>query len=138
MKSIAEPNATEKDYAKYGLDKPDLTATVGAGSARATIVIGKADERGSSTRATCRVDDRHHRPALVNALRNGPIRSAQGRVRVPVVHGDEAGDHARHHHGGVREGRREGRRLHLEAAEPAKDVDGSAVDSLLSALSACR
>ena len=36
MKSIAEPAAAEKDLAKYGLDKPEMTATVGAGSTRAT------------------------------------------------------------------------------------------------------
>jgi len=53
MKSITEPAAAEKEYAKYGLDKPELTATVGAGSTRATIAIGKATRAGSSTPGTC-------------------------------------------------------------------------------------
>lgn len=46
MKSIAAPDAPEKDLGKYGLDKPAYTAVVGAGSAKATLAVGKANEAG--------------------------------------------------------------------------------------------
>lgn len=36
-----------KDLKKYGLDKPQATATVGAGSARATLAIGSKKDDGS-------------------------------------------------------------------------------------------
>jgi hypothetical protein len=71
MKSIVAPEAAEQNLAKYGLDKPELTATVGAGSARATIAIGKADESGNlyardlSRPMVVTID-----PALINALKN--------------------------------------------------------------------
>jgi len=47
MKSLVAAEVADGDLAKYGLDKPALTATVGAGSARATLAIGKADETGN-------------------------------------------------------------------------------------------
>lgn len=47
MKSIAAPDVAPPDLAKYGLDKPAVTATVGAGSARAVLAIGKADDSGN-------------------------------------------------------------------------------------------
>ena len=46
MKSIVASDVADKDLGKYGLDKPAWTATVGAGSARASLAIGKADEAG--------------------------------------------------------------------------------------------
>jgi hypothetical protein len=43
MKSIAAPEAT--DLKQYGLDKPQVTATVGLGSSQASLLLGtKADE----------------------------------------------------------------------------------------------
>lgn len=47
MKSIAAAEAPADGLAQYGLDKPSVTATVAAGSARATIVIGKEAEPGT-------------------------------------------------------------------------------------------
>jgi hypothetical protein len=47
MKSIVAAEVSDPDLAKYGLDKPALTATIGAGSARATLALGKADETGN-------------------------------------------------------------------------------------------
>jgi hypothetical protein len=47
MKSIVAAEVSDLDLAKYGLDKPALTATIGAGSARATLALGKADESGN-------------------------------------------------------------------------------------------
>ncbi len=47
MKSIVAAEVADGDLAKYGLDKPALTATIGAGSARATLALGKADEAGN-------------------------------------------------------------------------------------------
>ena len=73
MKSIAAPDAAEKDLAKYGLDKPELTATVGAGSTRATLAVGKTDESGNvfardvTNSMVVTID-----PSLINALRNTP------------------------------------------------------------------
>jgi hypothetical protein len=45
MKSIRAPEATE--FRQYGLDKPQLTAILGAGSARATLEMGDKAEDGS-------------------------------------------------------------------------------------------
>jgi hypothetical protein len=41
MSTLVEENAT--DLAKYGLDKPSTTVTVGSGSAKATLVVGKTE-----------------------------------------------------------------------------------------------
>jgi len=46
MKAIVAADVPEKDLAKYGLDKPAVTASVLAGSAKATLAIGKAAEGG--------------------------------------------------------------------------------------------
>lgn len=46
MKSIVASDVADKDLAKYGLDTPAWIATVGAGSARASLTIGKADASG--------------------------------------------------------------------------------------------
>ena len=40
MKSIAADDAAPADLKKYGLDKPDVTVNVNAGSARATLLVG--------------------------------------------------------------------------------------------------
>ena len=45
MKAIAADAAA--DPTPYGFDKPELTVTVGAGSSRATLVVGKAGEAGT-------------------------------------------------------------------------------------------
>lgn len=42
MSTLVEENAA--DLAKYGLDKPSMTVTVGTGSAKATLVVGKTDK----------------------------------------------------------------------------------------------
>lgn len=47
MKSIVADEASEKDLIKYGLDKPSVTIAVTAGSARATLALGKAADAGS-------------------------------------------------------------------------------------------
>lgn len=137
MKSVAEPQASEKDYAKYGLDRPDLTATVGAGSTRATIVIGKADQSGFQyardvSKPTIVTID----PALVNALRNNAdsfrpkdvfeFRSFTA-TRLEITRGattvafEKATD---------KDGLSTWKRI-----DPAKDVESTAMDSLLGALS---
>jgi hypothetical protein len=41
MSTLVEENAT--DLAKYGLDKPSMTVTVGSESAKATLVVGKTE-----------------------------------------------------------------------------------------------
>lgn len=45
MKSIAAPNAT--DLKPYGLDKPSVTVTLGSGSSKAGLAIGKAAAEGT-------------------------------------------------------------------------------------------
>ena len=40
MKSIAADDATPADLKKYGFDKPEATVNLGAGSARATLLVG--------------------------------------------------------------------------------------------------
>jgi hypothetical protein len=40
MKSLVADNATPADLKKYGLDKPDATVTINAGSTRATFLVG--------------------------------------------------------------------------------------------------
>ncbi|MCX6537922.1 MAG: DUF4340 domain-containing protein [Acidobacteria bacterium] len=47
MKSFVADDVPEKDLAKYGLDKPDVTVTVVSGSVRATLAIGKGAEGGN-------------------------------------------------------------------------------------------
>jgi hypothetical protein len=45
MKSIASPDPSPADMKKYGLDKPHATIELGAGSSKATLLIGdKADD----------------------------------------------------------------------------------------------
>jgi hypothetical protein len=41
MSTLVEENAT--DLTKYGLDKPAITVTVGSGSAKATLLVGKTE-----------------------------------------------------------------------------------------------
>ncbi len=88
MKSIAAPEAADKDLAKYGLDKPELTATVGAGSARATLAIGKTDESGNvfardvASPMVVTID-----PSLIERpAQHARQFPAEGRLRVPLVH----------------------------------------------------
>jgi hypothetical protein len=47
MKSIASPDADAAALKEYGLDKPDATVRVGAGSAEAGLAIGKAAAEGT-------------------------------------------------------------------------------------------
>jgi hypothetical protein len=47
MKSIASAEPTPEQLKAYGLDTPSLTATVGAGSAKATLTLGKDDGQGN-------------------------------------------------------------------------------------------
>jgi len=47
MKSVVAADVPEKELGKYGLDKPDVTATVVSGSARATLAIGKTADDGN-------------------------------------------------------------------------------------------
>ncbi|HJU45028.1 MAG TPA: DUF4340 domain-containing protein [Vicinamibacterales bacterium] len=42
MSTLVEENPT--DLAKYGLDKPAMTVTVGAGSSKATLMVGKTEK----------------------------------------------------------------------------------------------
>jgi hypothetical protein len=59
MKSIAADQATPADLKKYGLEKPEATVNVNAGSARATLLIG-----GKATDTTVYARDAS-KPAVV-------------------------------------------------------------------------
>ena len=48
MSTLVEENAT--DLAKYGLDKPTMTVTVGSGSSKATLVDSRVGRKGVETR----------------------------------------------------------------------------------------
>jgi hypothetical protein len=137
MKSIAAPDVAEKDLAKYGLDKPELTATVGAGSTRATIAIGKADESGNLyARDLARPMVVTIDPALVNALKNNAdgfrpkdvfeFRSFTA-TRLEITRGTSTAAFERVT---AKDGTTKWQRLN-----PAKDVDTAQMDGLLSALS---
>jgi len=137
MKSIAAAEAAEKDLAKYGLDKPELTATVGAGSTRATLAVGKTDESGNvfardvASPMVVTID-----PSLINALRNTPDSFRPKDVfefrsftasRLEVTRG--ASTVAFERVTGT-DGTAKWRRL-----SPAKDVEAAGMDALLSAFS---
>jgi Domain of unknown function (DUF4340) len=47
MKSITADDAAPADLKKYGLEKPDVTVNVNAGSARATLLVGGKAEDGT-------------------------------------------------------------------------------------------
>ena len=59
MKSIAADQATPADLKKYGLDKPEATVNINAGSARATLLVG-----GKATDTTVYARDAS-KPAVV-------------------------------------------------------------------------
>ena len=52
MSKLVEENP--KDLAKYGLDKPVMTVTIGAGSAKTVLEVGKTEERRDLRAATRR------------------------------------------------------------------------------------
>ena len=72
MKSIVTDEARPADLKKYGLDKPDVTLHVGAGSAKATLLVGgKADNnmlyaRDASRPAVMTIDS-----SLADELKKG-------------------------------------------------------------------
>ena len=137
MKSVSAPEATEKDLAKYGLDKPELTAVVGAGSTRATLAVGKADESGSLyARDLSRPMVVTIEPTTINALRNTPDSFRPKDVfefrsftasRLEITRGTSAVAFERVT---GKDGTTKWQRLN-----PAKDVGTSEMDGLLSALS---
>ena len=99
-----------ESLAKYGLDKPLSTITVGAGSSRATLAIGKEENGTVYARDVSRPmvftidpDARHRSQEASRRV------SQQERVRVPAVQSGEAACRARTQHLRVREGRRERR-----------------------------
>ena len=59
MKSIAADQATPADLKKFGLDKPEATVDIGAGSSRATLIVG-----GKATDTTVYARDAS-KPAVV-------------------------------------------------------------------------
>ncbi len=137
MKSIAAPETTEQDLAKYGLDKPELTATIGAGSTRATLAVGKTDESGNvfardvASPMVVTID-----PSLINALRNTPDSFRPKDVfefrsftasRLEVARGASTAVFERVT---AKDGTTKWQKLN-----PAKDVEAAAMDALLSALS---
>jgi hypothetical protein len=72
MKSIVSGEPGPADVRKYGLDKPEATVTVGAGSARATLLIGaKADDNTVYARDASKPDVVTVEKSLVDDLKKG-------------------------------------------------------------------
>src|SRR5258708_19510914 len=75
MKSIAADQATPADLKKYGLEKPEATVNINAGSARATLLIGgEATDTTVYARAPSKPAGAPGESALVRALEKGPDR----------------------------------------------------------------
>ena len=72
MKSIVTENAAPADLKKYGLEKPDVTVNVSAGSAKATLLIGgKAEDNTIYVRDASRPTVMTVESALVDELKKG-------------------------------------------------------------------
>jgi hypothetical protein len=137
MKSVVAPDVPDADLAKYGLDRPAVTATVGAGSARAALAVGKAAPSGDlyardvSRRMVVTVDASlldelkkkadAYRPKDVFEFRSyTAIRIEVTRGTTTIAFEKTAGKDGS---------------LKWKRVSPAKDVDTSQVDGLLGALS---
>jgi hypothetical protein len=137
MKSIAAADVADTDLAKYGLDRPAATATVGAGSARAVLAIGKDDGAGNvfardlSRRMVVTVEAALREELKKKADEYRPkdvfeFRSFNA-TRLEVTRGTATAAFER---GAAKDGATKWRRVN-----PATDVGTAAVDSLLSSLS---
>jgi hypothetical protein len=72
MKSIVTENATAADLKKYGLEKPDVTVNVSAGSAKATLLVGgKAEDNTIYVRDASRPTVMTVESSLVDELKKG-------------------------------------------------------------------
>ena len=72
MKSIAADEAAPADLKKYGLEKPEVTVNVNAGSARATLLVGgKADDGNFYVRDASRPMVMTAESSLVDDLKKG-------------------------------------------------------------------
>jgi hypothetical protein len=69
MTTLVEANAT--NLAKYGLDKPTLTASIGTGSSRATLAIGREENGAVYARDETRPMVFTVDPTLVTDLKKG-------------------------------------------------------------------
>jgi hypothetical protein len=72
MKSFVGDQATPADLKKYGLDKPEVTVNVNAGSSKATLLVGgKADDGTIYVRDASRPAVMTVESALVDELKKG-------------------------------------------------------------------
>ena len=112
------------DLAKYGLDKPAMTVTIGAGSAKTVLEVGKTENDQTYAKDASRpmvfTVDTHAAGRSEQELRR---LSQEGAVRVPAVLSREAARGAR------LTGRRQDLRVREGAAGQAgrcRDVEGHA------------
>ena len=122
MSKLIEENP--KDLAKYGLDKPAMTVTIGAGSAKTVLEVGKAKDGETYAKDASRpivfMVDTTLQGDLEQELRR---LSQEGAVRVPAVLSREAARGAR------RSGRRQDLRVREAEAGDARrsrDLEGDA------------
>ena len=111
MKSIVTNEPTPADLKKYGLDKPQATVNLNAGSARATLLVGGKAEDNTRLRARCvEAGGRHGRQRAPRRLQEGRRRlSPQGSLRVPPVQRHAHRAHAQRPDGRARPGEGPGR-----------------------------
>lgn len=137
MKSIASSPDAAPDPARYGLDRPSVTVTLGSGSARATLAIGKEADPGTwYARDTAREMVFTVESALVDELKKDP-----GAFRPKDVF--EFRPYSATRIEVTRNGRQEAfeKRKNAEGAEtwhrvdPPGDVETSKMDSFLASLS---
>lgn len=141
MKSIAAPEAS--DFRTYGLDRPEATATVGAGSARASLAIGKkTDADNYYARDAARPMVFTVEASLVDELKKAPAEYRRKDVfefrsfnatRIEVAQGGQT--YVFEKTKGSGENAQE---VWTQVKPNARDVDGTKMDDFLTKLSNLR
>ncbi len=138
MKAIEVADPTPADLKTFGLDAPEITATVGAGSTRATLLVGKETPDG----ATCYARDAARamvftiEKSLVDDLRRKP---ADYRMKDVFDFRPFMASRLEVTRDGAtmvfeRKKDKDGREAWAQVT-PAKDVEAAKIESLLSSLS---
>jgi Domain of unknown function (DUF4340) len=143
MKSIAAPEAA--DLAQYGLDKPAATVTIGSGSSKATLAIGKSSGEGAvfardlSKPIVVTIEsallDELKKPAADYRQKDLFEARAFNANRLDLVHGDVTTTLEK-----VKSKNKEGQEQDAwkQLAPTAKDVDQTKVDDLIATITQAR
>ena len=144
MKSIVAAEPTPEDLKKYGLDKPDTTVNLKAGSATATLVLGaKTPDNMVYARDAVEAGGDDRRELAGRRVEEGRGRiPPQGSLRVPALQRQPDRDHAagrRPSSSSASRARAKTRRTNGAAsARTAADADRDKVEGMLSRLSNMR